>query len=241
MILGDRCTRGCRFCAVQTAKPLPPADDEPDRLAEAVAKLSLDHVVITAVSRDDLRDHGVEHFARCIRAVRRRRPEATVEVLPADFAARPELIQRLCQARPDVYNHNVETVERLSAAIRPQASYRRSLEVLRLAKRFDPTIVTKSGLMVGLGETLAELRQTFADLREVGCRILTVGQYLQPSTDHAEVVRYYRPEEFDELADEARSMGFAAVVAGPFVRSSYNAAEVYRDARQSRTGHEPHA
>jgi len=239
MILGDRCTRRCAFCAVRTARPDPPDEDEPARLAEAVARLGLKHVVITAVARDDLPDHGAEHFARCVAAVRQRRAEASIEVLPADFAAQPERIERLCQARPDVYNHNIETVERLSATIRPQASYRRSLEVLRIVRGFDATIVTKSGLMVGLGETRDELRRTFDDLARVGCEILTIGQYLRPSPEHAPVRRYYPPVEFDELADVARRAGIAAVVAGPFVRSSYRAAEVYRSLRRQPTGNEP--
>lgn len=225
MILGDRCTRRCLYCAVTTARPEPPATDEPERLAEACASLALRHVVITAVARDDLPDEGAGHFAKCVRAVRSRRPQATIEVLPADFHARRECIAVLCEAGPDVYNHNLETVERLTPVVRPQAKYRRSLEVLRIVKHLSPAIVTKSGLMVGLGETRDEILATFADLRAAGCEMLTVGQYLQPSPSHAPVARYYPPEEFDALAEEARRMGFARVAAGPFVRSSYHAAE----------------
>jgi lipoic acid synthetase len=225
MILGDRCTRRCHFCSVETARPEAPAADEPARLAEACATLGLRHVVITAVARDDLADEGAGHFAACVRAVRAACPEARVEVLPADFHARRECVGVLCEARPDVYNHNIETVERLSPAVRPQAQYRRSLAVLRLVKELWPAAVTKSGLMVGLGETRAEVLTTFADLRGVGCDMLTVGQYLQPTGRQRPVARYWRPEEFESLGAEARAMGFAQVAAGPFVRSSYHAGE----------------
>ena len=233
MILGDRCTRRCHFCAVTTAKPLPPDEDEPDRLARAIHRLGLVHVVITAVSRDDLRDEGAGHYARCVRAVRDRCPGTTIEVLPADFHARRECIQALCDARPELYNHNIETVERLTPSVRPQARYRRSLEVLRIVKEIAPHIVTKSGIMVGLGEATEELLRTFEDLREVGCDVLTVGQYLQPTRDrHLSVRKYYTPDEFDELADAARGLGFISVASGPFVRSSYNAADVFEEARR---------
>jgi len=231
MILGDRCTRRCRFCAVQTARPEPPATDEPKRLADAVARLGLRHVVITAVARDDLPDEGAGQFAACVRAVREEAPAASVEVLPADLHARRELIAMICEAGPDVYNHNVETVERLTPAVRPQAKYRRSLEVLRLVKEAYPKITTKSGLMVGLGETHEELRQTLVDLRSVGCEVVTIGQYLQPTPQHAPVARFYEPAEFEALADLGRQLGFIGVASGPFVRSSYNAAEVFDRAR----------
>lgn len=231
MILGDHCTRRCHFCAVGTARPEPPEADEPGRLAEAVAELGLRHAVITAVARDDLDDEGAGHFAACVRAVRGWAPEATIEVLPADFHARRDLIELLCDAEPDVYNHNIETVERLSPSVRPQARYRRSLEVLRIVKDLRPTMPTKSGLMVGLGETQEELRQTLVDLRDVGCDVVTIGQYLQPTREHAPVVRFYPPEEFDRLAETARAMGFLGVASGPFVRSSYNAADVYDKVR----------
>lgn len=239
MILGDRCTRRCRFCAVRTAKPEPPEPDEPDRLAEAVAELDLRHVVITAVARDDLPDEGAKWFAACIRAVRCRRPGATIEVLPADMHARRERLATICDAGPDVFNHNLETVERLTPTVRPQGQYRRSLEVLRIARelrRGRPNgsldMLTKSGLMVGLGETRDEIRQALTDLREVGCDAVTIGQYLQPTAKHAPVARFYKPEQFDELAAEAEAMGFAAVAAGPLVRSSYNAAGVYERLRR---------
>jgi lipoyl synthase len=227
MILGDRCTRACRFCAVNTARPLPPDADEPRRLAEAVGELRLRHVVLTAVARDDLPDEGAGHFAVCVRAIRERSPRCVVEVLPADFHARDELLAILGQAAPDIYGHNQETVERLSPQVRPQAKYARTLDVLRKVKLLRPGLFTKSGLMVGLGETRAELSQAMRDLRGVGVEILTVGQYLAPSPAHAPVVRYVPPEEFDEIAAEARAMGFRSVAAGPFVRSSYNAADVY--------------
>ncbi len=233
MILGDRCTRRCHFCAVTTARPEPPAADEPDRLADAIARLGLVHVVITAVARDDLKDEGAGHYARCVEAVHDRCPNTSVEVLPADFHARYECVKTLCDAGPQLYNHNIETVERLTRSVRPQARYHRSLEVLRLVKEIAPHVVTKSGIMVGLGETTDELLRTFADLREVGCDVLTVGQYLQPTRDgHLPVQRYYPPEEFDELAKAARGLGFLSVASGPFVRSSYNAAEVFAETRR---------
>jgi len=233
MILGDRCTRRCRFCAVSTARPEPPAADEPQRLAEAVARLELRHVVITAVARDDLPDEGVSHFAACVRAVRRQAPAASIEVLPADFHARPECIATLCDAGPDVFNHNLETVERLTPIVRPQARYRRSLKVLGLAKEGYPNLTTKSGLMVGLGETEDELRQALVALRSAGCDIVTIGQYLQPTPTHIPVARFYEPAEFERLADLARELGFAGVASGPFVRSSYHAGNIFTDLRRA--------
>lgn len=233
MILGDKCTRRCHYCAVETARPDPLAQDEPDRLADAVARLNLRHVVITAVARDDLKDEGAGHFARCVTTIHERCPTTTVEVLPADFHARRDCITTLCDAAPELYNHNIEMVERLTPAIRPQGKYRRSLDVLRVVKERAPHLITKSGLMVGLGETREELSQTFRDLRDVGCDALTMGQYLQPTRDgHAPVERYYPPEEFDELADEARAMGFLSVASGPFVRSSYNAEDVFIESKR---------
>lgn len=233
MILGDKCTRRCHYCAVTTARPDPPSPDEPTRLADAVAKLNLAHVVITAVARDDLRDEGAGHFARCVTAIHHRCPDTTIEVLPADFHARQDCIETLCVSRPELYNHNLEMVERLTPNLRPQGKYRRSLEVLRIVKEIAPTLLTKSGVMVGLGETLAELRQAFRDLREVGCDVLTVGQYLQPTLeDHAPIAKFYTPDEFEELAEFARGLGFVSVAAGPFVRSSYNAADVFEESRR---------
>jgi lipoic acid synthetase len=237
MILGDRCTRRCHFCAVETARPHAPEADEPRRLATAVSRLNLNHVVITAVARDDLADEGAGHFAECVTEIRGHCPTTTIEVLPADFHARPECVGALCAARPEIYNHNIETVERLSPAIRPQAKYRRSLDVLETVKRLAGHIVTKSGVMVGLGETRGELHRTFADLRGVGCDVLTIGQYLAPSIGgHAPVARFYTPTEFDELGVAAREMGFISVASGPFVRSSYNATEVFEEARRRLPG-----
>ncbi len=234
MILGDKCTRRCSFCAVATARPDPVEEDEPRRLAEAVAALGLRHVVLTAVARDDLPDEGSGHFAACVRAIRAVLPECVIEVLPADFHGRDECLAALCEAGPDIYNHNLETVERLQKAVRPAARYERSLRVLSRAKALRPALFTKSGIMVGLGETRDELRQTLSDLRAHDVDILTVGQYLQPTPAHQPVARYVPPEEFDDIAAEARALGFRSVASGPFVRSSYNAGEVYAaiDARR---------
>lgn len=230
MILGDECTRRCSFCAVGTAKPLPPEEDEPQRMADAAAKLGLRHVVITSVARDDLPDEGATHFARCIAAVRERLPESTIEVLVPDFHGKPELIQIVTDARPEVYNHNLETVARLQKKVRPAARYQRTLDVLRTAKRLDPQIVTKSGIMVGLGETREELEQAMRDLVAHDCDMLTIGQYLRPGDErYAAVERYYPPEEFDELAEAAKSIGFKAVASGPFVRSSYFAETLFAE------------
>lgn len=229
MILGEKCTRACKFCAVTTARPDPPAEDEPERLAEASEHLGLRHVVITSVARDDLDDEGAGHFARCIQAVRNRLPETSVEVLVPDFHARPECIQAVADAAPEVFNHNVETVPRLHKRVRPQAKYARSLETLRIAKELRPSMRTKSGVMVGLGETQDELVQVFEDLRSVGCDLLTIGQYLQPArtTRHASVERFYEPDEFEQLGHLAEKMGFVGVASGPFVRSSYFAETLY--------------
>ncbi len=225
MVMGHVCTRRCRFCAVTTAKPQPLEADEPKRLADAVRRMKLQHVVITAVARDDLEDEGAGHLALCVREVRRLSPQTTIEVLPADLHAREDCIRTLVEAGPDIYNHNVETVERLHFSIQPSANYDRSLEVIRIVRRLRSDMPTKSGLMVGLGETWDELITTFRDLHLAGCDILTIGQYLAPSSDHTPVVKYYSPEEFRRLADAAREIGFRSVSSGPFVRSSYNAAE----------------
>lgn len=231
MILGDKCTRACKFCAVRTARPEPPEEDEPQRLAEAAAHLGLRHVVITSVARDDLKDEGAGHFARCIEAVKAGRPGVTVEVLVPDFHARRDCVQTVADAGPEVFNHNVETVPGLHQRVRPQARYARSLETLRLAKELEPGVRTKSGVMVGLGETRDELLTVFRDLRSVGCDLLTIGQYLRPmnSPRHVPVERYYPPEEFDQLGALAKEQGFAGVASGPFVRSSYLAETLYRE------------
>ena len=230
MILGDKCTRCCRFCAVKTARPEPPDEAEPEHLAEAAAKLGLKHIVITSVCRDDLHDEGAGHFARCIQAVRKWLPQATVEFLVPDFHARRECIEVVVAAAPAVYNHNIEVVESLQMRVRPQADYQCSLAALRLVKEINPEMRTKSGLMVGLGETRAELIQTIKDLRAAGCELLTIGQYLKPALDdsHAPTERYYPPAEFDELGQIAQELGFTAIASGPFVRSSYFAEALYR-------------
>lgn len=227
MVLGDVCTRPCGFCAVPRGRPEPVALDEPDRLAEACARLGLRHVVITSVTRDDLPDGGAEHFRRCVLAVRER-TGATIEVLTPDFDGRPESIDVVLSARPEVFNHNLETVARLQQHVRRKSQYAVSLAVLQHAKQVAPDVRTKSGLMLGLGETTEELFETLADLRAIGCDFLTLGQYLQPSLRHLPVVRYLPPEEFDELGRLARTLGFAEVASGPFVRSSYHADEMAR-------------
>lgn len=225
MVLGEVCTRPCGFCAVPRGRPEPVALDEPDRLAEACARLGLKHVVITSVTRDDLPDGGADHFRRCILAVRER-TGATIEVLVPDFDGRTDAIDIVLSANPEVFNHNLETVARLQQFVRRKSQYAVSLKVLEHAKRARPDIRTKSGLMLGLGETTEELFETLADLRAVGCDFLTLGQYLQPTPRHLSVIRYLPPAEFDELGRLARTLGFAEVASGPFVRSSYHADEM---------------
>ena len=225
MILGDVCTRACRFCAVTSGRPTELDIGEPLRVAESVAELGLRHAVITSVDRDDLRDGGSEIFARTIRAIRRRSPRTSIEVLTPDFQGDREAIRTVVEAGPDIFNHNTETVPRLYPRIRPKAVYANSLGLLALVKELAPSMVTKSGVMVGLGETREELRQVFADMRAHRIDVLTVGQYLRPSPRHAEVVRFYPPEEFGEIRAEASAMGFGHVEAGPLVRSSYHADE----------------
>ncbi len=225
MILGNLCTRPCGFCSVPRGTPEAPEDDEPERLAEAAYRLGLKHVVITSVTRDDLPDGGAEHFYRCILAVRRR-TGAVVEVLTPDFLGDTGAIERVLEAQPEVFNHNMETVPRLYRKVRGRADYRRSLDLLARVKGCAPHILTKSGLMLGLGETAEELLDTLADLRTVRCDILTLGQYLAPTLKHIAVARYLPPEEFDSLGNLARSLGFHQVASGPFVRSSYHAADM---------------
>lgn len=224
MILGKVCTRDCAFCAVEGGTPLPPDPDEPEHVAEAAASLALRHVVVTSVTRDDLPDGGSGHFGATIRAIHAR-TEATVEVLTPDFGGRPADVDRVLDAGPEVFNHNVETVPRLYGAVRPGADYARSLAVLaRAAGRARQGIpVTKSGLMLGLGETEAETRGVLRDLRKAGCRVVTLGQYLAPSAGHHPVAEFVTPERFEQLGELARRMGFEAVASGPFVRSSYGA------------------
>ena len=227
MILGNVCTRPCGFCSVPRGTPLDVQTDEPERVAEAAARMGLKHVVITSVTRDDLPDGGADHFRRCILAVRRR-TGAAVEVLTPDFLGDRYAIDLVLEARPEVYNHNVETVPRFYHKVRGRADYRRSLDLLAYVKDKAPEIVTKSGLMLGLGETTGELLDTLADLREVDCDALTLGQYLTPTLKHVPVARYLPPEEFDALAVLAQLLGFKHVASGPFVRSSYHADEMVK-------------
>jgi lipoic acid synthetase len=249
MILGNVCTRPCGFCSVPRGKTETVEVDEPQRLAEAVRRLGLRHAVITCVTRDDLPDGGAEHFFQCVRAVREVRivPDApgdappsgcgrpgepvepitpAVEVLTSDFRGNRRAISRVIESRPDVFNHNVETVPRLYDRVRRNANYQRSLDLLRQVKVEAPEIPTKSGLMLGLGETITEVLDVIADLRSVGVEILTIGQYLQPGPEQLPVVRYVPPAEFDELAALCRKLKFALVASGPFVRSSYHAGEM---------------
>ena len=223
MILGDVCSRACRFCAVRSGWPVGLDSDEPLRLAEVVQRLGLRHAVITSVTRDDLPDGGAAVFANTIHQIRRLSPTTSVEVLVPDFQGSQQALTTLTAARPDILNHNLETVRRLYPRVRPKAVYERSLKLLACAKALDPAIPTKSGLMVGLGETGEELLQAMADLAAVGCDVLTIGQYLQPSPRQLPVARYYRPQEFRELAEEGQRLGFRHVEAGPLVRSSYHA------------------
>lgn len=225
MVLGNVCTRPCGFCSVPRGEGLDLESDEPDRVAEAAARLGLRHVVITSVTRDDLPDGGADHFARCVRAVRER-TGAAVEVLTPDFLGDWAAIDTVIDAEPEVYNHNLETVPRLYRKVRGKADYRRSLDLLRRVKQRTLNMVSKSGLMLGIGESVAELFDVFADLRRVGCDVLTLGQYLAPTLKHIPVARFVPPAEFDAIAAQARLLGFNQVVAGPFVRSSYHADEM---------------
>src|SRR6476469_9450006 len=227
MIAGDRCTRACGFCAVTTAKPFALEADEPERVAAAVTRMKLKHVVITAVARDDLKDGGADHFARTITAIREMDHKIVIEVLVPDFHADEWCIQMVLDAGPDIYNHNMETVERLTPVVRSRAKYRISLQVLRRAKELSSEIVTKSGVMLGLGEKEPELFQTMDDLREVGCEVLTLGQYLRPTPQHLPVIEFVPPERFDAYGEIARAKGFAHVASGPLVRSSYHAADFH--------------
>jgi lipoic acid synthetase len=230
MLLGDRCTRRCGYCSVATGRPLPPDPDEPARVADAAARMRLRYVVLTAVARDDLDDGGASHFAATVRAVRARLPPARVEVLTPDFKGDRAALEAVLSARPDVFNHNVEMAPRLFPSLRPQGDYVRSLRLLRDAGTLRPGQVTKSGLMLGLGETDAEVRQVLADLRGAQVGIVTLGQYLRPTRAHAPVARYVPPADFDRWADEARALGFTSVYSGVFVRSSFNAEEVFHGA-----------
>src|SRR6185503_10339025 len=223
MLLGDTCTRNCSFCAVAHGKPLAVDPHEPARVGEAVARLGLMHVVITSVDRDDLPDGGASHFAATVTAIERAAPRCRIEVLVPDFQGNLEAVHTVVAAPVAIFNHNVETVPRLYRRVRPGAKYERSLAVLEAARDPAGVRLTKAGLMLGLGEEIEELRRVFRDLRHIGCDILTVGQYLRPSSDHIEMERYVPPEEFAAIGAEARAMGFRHVEAGPLVRSSYHA------------------
>lgn len=227
MILGDVCTRRCRFCAVTKGGPAPVDEGEPGRLAVAVEKLGLKHVVITSVTRDDLPDGGAGQFASVIRVLREKFPALVIEVLTPDFGGDEESLRLVIDAGPHIFNHNLETVPRLYRTVRPQAVYERSLRVLEAAKSMDARVNTKSGLMAGLGETEEEVLGVMEDLRTVGCDLLTIGQYLRPMKENIEVAEYVRPEVFERYADAGRKMGFLSVASAPFVRSSYNAEEVF--------------
>ena len=223
MIMGETCTRACSFCNVATGVPRPLEPDEPQRVADAVAKLGLNHVVITSVDRDDLPDGGAEHFARTIRAIRAAAPGTTIEVLTPDFLRKEGALEVVVEAQPDVFNHNLETVPKLYPTVRPGARYYHSLRLLDRVKQLSPSIFTKSGLMVGLGETRIEVLQVMDDLRSAEVDFLTIGQYLQPTVKHAAVDRFVTPEEFEDYARMARSKGFLLVSATPLTRSSYHA------------------
>lgn len=227
MLLGDICTRNCRFCAVKKGRPGAVPAQEPARVAEAVLALELAHVVLTSVTRDDLLDGGAGHFARTIAEIRGRSPRISVEVLTPDFLGQKESLKVVLDAGPAVFNHNIETVPRLYPQVRPQASYRRSIELLRMAGELAPGVRTKSGLMVGLGERPEEVREVMEDLRGAGCDMLTVGQYLAPSSGHLPVREFVPPETFDDYRKWGRALGFSAVASGPFVRSSLGAGELF--------------
>ena len=249
MLLGDTCTRRCGFCSVTTGRGGPADGDEPQRVAEAAAELGLRYVVVTSVARDDLADEGAAQLAATVRALRDRIDGVRVELLTPDFNGRPELIQTVLEATPEVFAHNLETVERLTPRIRGRARYGRSLDVLRTIVRLRtdiaeldgrPRTLVKTGLMLGLGETRAELSRALADIRETGCELLAIGQYLRPTREQLPVSRYVPPDEFDEIAEEARSLGFSEVAAGPLVRSSYRADALFDGAGKTGSGRWSH-
>ena len=229
MVLGDTCTRGCKFCAVKTGNPRRYVDqEEPENLASAIADMKLGYVVITSVDRDDLPDEGSSHIAACIKSVKEKHPATRVEVLIPDFKGKDGLIQQIIDAKPDVIAHNIETVQRLQRKIRdPRAGYEQSLHVLDVVRRQDPAIITKSSIMLGLGETKEEVIEAMKDLRSIGVSILTLGQYLRPSQKHIPVVEYVNPAVFEEYKKIGEQLGVAFIAAGPFVRSSYKAGELF--------------
>lgn len=226
LIMGNVCTRNCRYCNISTARPEPLDLDEPLHVAEAVRDLGLKYAVITSVTRDDLPDGGAEHFSNCINKIRELTPEVKVEILTPDFKGNFKALDTIIKAYPDVFNHNIETVQRLFKTARPQGSYERSLEVLKYVKE-NSDIITKSGLMVGLSETEKEIEQTLLDLKSAGVDIVTIGQYIQPSKQHLDVAKFYTPEEFEDLKTLAKKIGFRQYQIGPLVRSSYHAAQTF--------------
>jgi lipoic acid synthetase len=243
MLMGDTCTRGCRFCHVKTAKNPGALDPlEPEKVGYAIAKMGLDYVVLTSVNRDDLEDEGAHHFARTIEVIKAGAPQMIVEVLTPDFHGRVELIEKIVRSGPDVYAHNVETVERLTPRVRDRrATYRQSMGVLEAVKRLDSTRYTKSSLMLGLGEEDQEVRRVLSDLRSVGCDVVTFGQYLQPSKKHLKVQSFLSPERFQDWQREAEAMGFLYVASGPLVRSSYKAGEFFLKGVIENTRRQDHA
>ena len=232
LIMGSRCTRNCRFCAVTEGPLEPPDPKEPAKVAKVARQMGLKYVVVTSVTRDDLSDGGAGHFAQTIEKIRQEIPDVCVEVLIPDFQGNKIALTTVLNAYPDVLNHNIETVPRLYPEVRPQADYQRSLELIQSAHEHDPGLITKSGLMLGLGESPAEIKRTLEDVRNSGCHMLTIGQYLQPSKDHLPVKRYIPPAEFDEWREMALQMGFAEVASGPFVRSSYHARELFQEVNE---------
>lgn len=229
MVMSDICTRGCKFCAVNTKRVGPPLDvNEPVKLAQTIAAMGLDYVVVTSVNRDDLEDQGANHFAECIFQIRKTSPNTMVEVLIPDFQGRTDLVQRVIEAGPEVIAHNVETIKRLTPRVRDRrAGYAQSMSVLNSIKETNPNMATKSSIMVGLGETEAEVVEAMADLRAVGCDFLTVGQYLQPTKGHLKVAEFVTPEQFDRYRELGEGLGFRYVASGPLVRSSYKAGEFF--------------
>jgi len=223
MILGDTCTRSCGFCAIKVGRGEELDPFEPLNVARTARTMGMKHVVVTSVARDDLKDEGAEQFAKTIRALHKECPDVIVEVLTPDFKGKRDCIKTVTDARPEIYNHNIETIERLHTVVRPQAKYARTMGVLKMVKELDPTIYTKSGIMLGLGETRAEVIKTLQDLREIGVDAVTIGQYLRPTMHHLPVVSFIHPDEFKEYEAIGEEMGFAFVASGPFIRSSYNA------------------
>lgn len=237
MIMGDTCTRACAFCNVRTGLPDPLDPEEPEKVANAVEKLGLRHVVITSVDRDDLADGGADHFAQVIRAIRARTPDTTIEILTPDFLRKEGALETVVEAKPDVFNHNLETVPRLYLSIRPGARYFHSIRLLQRVKELDPTIFTKSGIMVGLGESRDEVMQVMDDMRSADIDFLTIGQYLQPTRKHAAIDRFVTPDEFKSFETVARTKGFLMVSATPLTRSSYHADADFAALREAREAH----